>query len=206
MKEFTTLEIQRKYNEYAPQYDRRDLLRQLSRQHRLRQRLFQKATGQVLEVAIGTGANLPFYSRSCQITGIDLSRPMLDIARQHSELLGLRLTLLEMDATLLAFPDQSFDTVVSSLSLCTFPDPLDALAEMARVCRPEGRILLLEHGRSDRKLLRKWQDRLAAHHARRLGCQWNREPLDLVRQAGLQVISARRSFFGIFHEFEAKPA
>jgi ubiquinone/menaquinone biosynthesis C-methylase UbiE len=131
---------------------------------------------------------------------------MLDIARQRAKKLGIDVSFLLMDAENLAFPDRSFDTVVDSLSLCTFPDPLIALKEMARVCRSEGRILLLEHGRSDSEWLGCWQDRRADKHAKQLCCHWNREPLDLVRQAGLKLISARRTFFGILHVIEAAPS
>ena len=110
-----------------------------------------------------------------------------------------------MDAESLAFPSHTFDTVVSALTVCTFANPVAALREMARVCRADGRLLLLEHGRSDREWLGRWQDRRADRHAKTLGCRWNREPLELVRQAGLGVIAARRVFFGIFHVLEVKP-
>ena len=103
----------------------------------------------------------------------------------------------------MAFPDQTFDTVVDTLGLCTFSDPVAALWEMARVCRPNGRLLLLEHGRSGHEWLGHWQDRRADRHEKRLGCRWNREPLDLVRQAGLKVLKAERTFLGIFHLLEA---
>ena len=130
---------------------------------------------------------------------------MLEIARQRGIALGLHTAFLVMDGESLAFSDQSFDTVVDSLTLCTFPDPVAALQEMARVCRTDGHILLLEHGRSNHGWLGQWQDRQADRHARKLGCRWNREPLDLVSQAGLTVISCRRTFLGIFHEIKAKP-
>ncbi len=77
---------------------------------------------------------------------------------------------------------------------------------MERVRRPNGRILLLEHGRSDVGWLGRLQDRREEAHAERLGCQWNREPLELLRRAGLRPTSARRTFLGIFHEIEAGPA
>jgi ubiquinone/menaquinone biosynthesis C-methylase UbiE len=109
------------------------------------------------------------------------------------------------DAQTLPFRDKSFDTVVSSLSTCTFPDPVAALKEMARVCRPTGKILLLEHGRSDRERLGCWQDRHADQFAKPLGCNWNREPLELTKDAGLKVVRGRRTFFGIFHQIEAVP-
>ena len=109
-------------------------------------------------------------------------------------------------AEALDFPDRSFDTVVSSLSLCTFPDPVAAVREMARVCQPGGRILLLEHGRSDHEWLGRWMDRRADRHAKRVGCCWNRHPLDIVQQAGLTLVNAKRSFLGIMHQIEARPS
>jgi ubiquinone/menaquinone biosynthesis C-methylase UbiE len=114
-------------------------------------------------------------------------------------------SFLLADAEALPLRDKSFETVVSSLTTCTFPDPVAALREMARVCRTGGKILLLDHGRSNREWLGRWQDRRDDRHARQLGCHWNREPLKLVRKAGLTVARAYRTFFGIFHVIEAKP-
>jgi len=108
-----------------------------------------------------------------------------------------------MDAENLGFPDQSFDTIVSSLSTCTFPNPVGALKEMARVCRTDGRILLLEHGRSNWERIGRWQDKRAPKHAEMLGCHWNREPLDLVREADLIPFTFHRTFFGMVHVIEA---
>ena len=199
-------EIRQKYDRFAPWYDLVDGVQEFLGVKRLRRKLVQRASGKVLEIAVGTGKNLRYYPRACWLTALDLTPAMLEIARKRSERLGLNATFLVMDAEALAFPDQSFDTVVSSLSLCTFPDPVAALREMARVCRADGRILLLEHGRSEREWLGRWQDRRAHRHAKALGCRWNREPLELAHQARLTLIAARRTFFGIFHEIEAMPS
>lgn len=199
-------DIQQKYNQFAPWYDLVEGLPELLGVRTLRHTLLQRAAGRVLEVAVGTGKNLRHYPSSCQLTAIDLSPAMLAIAHKRANRLGLDMTFGVMDAEQLAFADQCFDTVVDSLTLCTFPDPIAALRELARVCKPAGHILLLEHGRSDRAGLGRWQDRWAARHARRLGCQWNREPLALVRQAGLRLLATRRTFFGVFHVMETVPA
>jgi ubiquinone/menaquinone biosynthesis C-methylase UbiE len=198
-------EILQKYEKFAPWYDLGEGVLEFLGVKNLRRRLLQRASNRVLEVAIGTGKNLRYYPKGCQITAVDLSPAMLDIARRHARDLSLHVTFFVMDGETLGFRDQSFDTVVDSLTLCTFPAPVVALREMARVCRTDGRILLIEHGRSERGWLGHWQDRKADRHALMLGCRWNREPLDLVRQAGLTLITARRTFFGIFHEIEAKP-
>lgn len=130
---------------------------------------------------------------------------MLNVARKRADRLDLDATFHVMDAEALDFPDSSFATVVSTLSTCTFPDPVKALREMARVCRPGGKVLLLEHGRSSHSQLAHFQDRHAEGFAKPLGCHWNREPLELVKHAGLSPVTARRTFFGVLHTVEAIP-
>lgn len=201
----STNEIQQRYNAFAPWYNRLEGLLELSGLRSLRRGLLQHAAGNVLEVAVGTGQTLPYYPPSCRLTAVDVSSAMLALARQRATRLGRRVTFQVMDAERLAFPDHHFDTVVDTLAVCTFPQPVVALREMARVCKPDGRLLLLEHGRSDRAWLGRWQDRWAARHAAQLGCWWNREPLALVRQAGLQPLAIRKTFFGIFQVMEVLP-
>jgi len=204
--QLTSRELRQKYNEFAPKYDLLEGVPELLGVWRLRRSLLAKLSGRVLEVAAGTGKNFRYHPSGCKIIAVDLSLEMLKIARRRSLRLHRHIPFAVMDAESLAFPARSFDTVVSSLTLCTFPDPVAALREMVRVCRADGRILLLEHGRSDREWLGRWQDRRTDRHAEYLGCHWNREPLDLVRQAGLRVLANRRIFLGIFHEIEAVPA
>jgi ubiquinone/menaquinone biosynthesis C-methylase UbiE len=202
----TQEEIRLKYNRFAPWYDFTEGLPEILGVKNLRRTLLQRAVGQVLEVAVGTGKNLPYYPTACRLTAVDVSLAMVTRARQRANKLGLHVHFQVMDAAHLGFPDQHFDTIVDALALCTFPNPVAVLREMARVCRPEGHILLLEHGHSDRAWLGRWQDRHAERHARHLGCHWNREPLALVRQAELRLLTAARHFFGIFHLLEAAPA
>ena len=199
----TQSEISQKYDRFARWYDWVEGIPDLLGLTRLRRRLMQQASGRVLEVAVGTGKNLPYYQRECRIIAVDLSREMLNIARKRAAKLSMNVSFLLADAEALPFSDGSFDTVVSSLSTCTFPDPVAALKEMARVCRPKGKVLLLEHGRSDREWLGRWQDRHADQFAKPLGCHWNREPLELLRRTGLKVYQAKRNFFGIFQQIES---
>jgi ubiquinone/menaquinone biosynthesis C-methylase UbiE len=201
---FTSQEISRKYDGFARWYDWLEGIPNLLGLGRLRRMLLRRASGKVLEVAIGTGKNLTYYPRDCRIIALDLSSEMLKVARTGAAKLSLHVSFLIADAEALPFPEHSFDTVVSSLSTCTFPNPEAALKEIARVCRPTGKVLLLEHGRSDREWLGRWQDRHADQFAKPLGCHWNREPLELAKQAGLKVVKSRRSFFGVFHLIEAE--
>ena len=198
-------EISQKYDRFARWYDWVEGIPGLLGVNRLRYRMLQRASGTVLEVAIGTGKNLSYYPRGCRIIGADASKEMLAVAQKRASRLQLNISFLLADAEALPFSAETFDTVVSSLSTCTFPNPVLALQEMARVCRPEGKILLLEHGRSDREWLGRFQDRTAERHAKQLGCHWNRQPLDFVRRAGLKINKAERVFFGIFNQIEAAP-
>ncbi|MDI3328371.1 MAG: methyltransferase domain-containing protein [Alicyclobacillaceae bacterium] len=199
---FTHQEIREKYERMARWYDIGEGIPEVLGLRRLRRALLAGASGDVLEVAVGTGKNLPFYPADCRITAVDLSPSMIETARRRAKRLGRPVDFHVQPAEALTFPDGRFDTVVSSMSLCTFPDPVQALREMARVCRKGGRILLLEHGRSDREWLGRWQDRRADRHAETLGCHWNRRPVELIEKAGLTPVRIRRFFLGIFHMIE----
>lgn len=205
-RKMTGEEIQQAYDQLAPDYDRMTFVeRTLFGLDRQRRRLFQGVTGHVLDVACGAGANFASLRDAHHITAVDLSLGMLNIARRKAEELGLTIDLRAMDAGALEFADNSFDVVISALSTCTFPDPVTALREMGRVVKPDGRILLLEHGRSSWGLIGHHQDRTAHRHFEVAGCRWNQEPLDLVRAAGLTVTDHQGSFFGIFHTIMAHP-
>ena len=172
---------------------------------RYRRRLFWNARGRVLDVACGTGTNRRYLPDAVEYVGVDLSPAVLREAEASFDDLERGVNLLEMDAGALDFPDDSFDTVVSSLSTCTFPDPDAALREMARVCEPDGRILLLEHGRSDVGPVARFQDWRADAHYEKHGCRWNQEPTAVVAGTGVQVLSTRSSMLGIVTEIVARP-
>ncbi len=203
--QLTTKKIAGKYNHFARWFDLVEGVLDLLGVRKLRKRLLRQASGQVLEVAVGTGKNLRHYPDGCQIIAVDVSSKMLSVGRKRAAKLSMNVSFSLADAEALPFSDKTFDTVVSSLTTCTFPNPVTALKEMARVCQPGGRILLIEHGRSDRAWLGHWQDRREDSFAKQLGCHWNRETLELVRQAGLKVQNSRRIFFGVFHTIDAEP-
>jgi ubiquinone/menaquinone biosynthesis C-methylase UbiE len=201
----TLSEISEKYDRFARWYDLAEGIPEALGLTRLRKQLLRGVSGKVLEVAAGTGKNLRYYPHNCQITGVDLSKEMLKIAQKRASSLSMRLPVIVADAENLPFANESFDTVISTLSTCTFPTPLNAIKEMRRVCKRDGQILLLEHGRSSREWLGRWQDRHEDSFAKRAGCHWNREPLQMANMANLKVTAASRRFFGIFHLIEAKP-
>jgi len=197
-------EIRRAYARIAPWYDVLELIPELMGIRAMRRRILARSSGRVLEVAAGTGRNITHHRSDVQLIATDMSLDMLLRARRKARARQLAAQFAVMDGEMLAVRDQAFDTVLSTLTLCTFADPLKALREMARVCVPDGRILLVEHGRSSRTRVADWQDRHAERHAQSLGCHWNREPLELVREAGLDVEHSDRNFLGIFHVIEAR--
>jgi ubiquinone/menaquinone biosynthesis C-methylase UbiE len=203
--EFASRDLAAKYDRFARSYDILEGVLGYFGVTHLRRKVFSKASGKVLEVAVGTGKNLSYYRGDCQIIAVDLSKQMLKRARERAAKLKSGVQFSLADAEALPFRDRSFDTVVSSLSTCTFPNPAKALQEMARVSKPSGKILLVEHGRSDREWLGRWQDRHEDKFAKPFGCHWNREPLELAKGAGLKVTRSQRSFFGVFHQIEARP-
>lgn len=200
-------QIQKAYNEIAEQYEKKIWFDQhILGVARLRKKLLSKAFGKILDVACGTGQNFQFFAPNSQIMAVDLSPNMLDMARMNANHYGLNVQFAVMDAEKLEFPDESFDTVVSTLSTCTFPNPVKALQEMKRVCRPDGLILLLEHGRSSMAWFASYQDRHEyQHYQDHAGCRWNQDPLDSVQAAGLKVSKNKRNILGMFHTIEARP-
>jgi ubiquinone/menaquinone biosynthesis C-methylase UbiE len=154
---------------------------------RYRKKLVSQAKGKILEISIGTGRNLPFYPDGREIIGVDVSEKMLEEARTFASNLGISVALLVMDAENLGFKDGTFDTVLCTLSLCTILNPVQALSEMKRVCKSEGKILLLEHVRSHNSFLGKIQDWLTPFNVRKIGCHLNRDTVKNAKKAGLDI-------------------
>jgi ubiquinone/menaquinone biosynthesis C-methylase UbiE len=158
-------------------------------------------------VAIGTGRNLPYYPDGVRLTGIDLSAKMLGIARDRAAGLGRPADLRPGDAQVLDFPDGSFDTVLCTLGLCAIPDDRRAISEMARVLRPGGRLLLVDHIAARPAVLRVLQwlyERITIPLA---GEHFRRRPLSRVRDLGFRIEQVERFRLGIVERLVAtKPA
>lgn len=160
----------------------------------IRRDVLSHASGTVLEIGAGTGLNLELYPS--EVTSLTLAEPEQPMIKQLSPKLDHRvLQVVQAPAEALPFVDESFDTVVSTLVLCTVSDPAKALGEARRVLRPDGRLLFLEHVRGEPKLA-KWQDRLnpinkvVAH-----GCNCNRDTLASIRAAGFNVLRVSQEEF-----------
>lgn len=192
------------YDMMAPRYDRVIAIADRVLFADGRQWACAAATGRVLEIAIGTGRNLPFYPPGAQLTGVDLSPGMLARARTRAETLAHPVDLQLGDAQRLSFPDASFDAVVATLTMCSIPDDQAAVAEMARVLRPGGRLVLLDHVVSTSRPVRAVQRLLDPALVRLQGDHLLRDPDIAVRRAGLVIEELTRSRWGIVLRLAAR--
>jgi ubiquinone/menaquinone biosynthesis C-methylase UbiE len=202
-----TAKMRRVWEKGAPDYDRQIAFFEKIWFGGGREWLGARARGRVLEVAIGTGLNLPFYPADTTIAGIDLSPAMLAIARRRAADLGVHVDLHTGDAEALPFENATFDTVVCALSLCTIPDPASAIAEMRRVLVPGGRLLLLDHVGSTWPPIWAGQWLLEQVTIRAAGEHFTRRQLPLVRAAGFDIVEVQRLKAGTVERvFARKPA
>jgi ubiquinone/menaquinone biosynthesis C-methylase UbiE len=155
-----------------------------------RAQLIPKASGVVLEVGIGSGLNLPFFPRTItHLAGVDPSAELLSLARRKLGGVSFPVALFCRSAEELPFHERSFDTVVLTWTLCSIADPTQALAEVKRVLKPDGRLLFVEHGLSSDAKVQKWQHRLTPVWKRiGGGCHLNRKIDALIRPAGFCIV------------------
>lgn len=155
-----------------------------------REQLVSRARGRVLEIGIGTGRNLPFYDRDKleSLCGLDPAAQMHGLARKRARKAQLQVELLTLPAERIPAEDESFDTVLTTFTLCTIPDAATALCEMRRVLKTDGILLFCEHGRAPDAGVRRWQDRLTpAWKPIAGGCHLNRDIPALLDAGGFAV-------------------
>jgi ubiquinone/menaquinone biosynthesis C-methylase UbiE len=192
------------HRELADEYEKQSWLMHLL-SGRYRERQFSTAEGRVLEVACGIGENFRYLPEALDVVAVDISPDMLAKAQTEANDLRHDIDLHRMNAHDLPLADDSFETVVSSFSTCTFPKPFAALAEMGRVCKPDGQVLLLEHGKSDPWPLAKLQERRADSKYENEGCRLWDDPVEVVRQSELAVEDFHRWFLGYITGITARP-
>ncbi len=156
------------------------------------QRMGITQSDRVLEVGVGTGINLTLYPRDSAITGIDFSSSMLEKARERVAKRGLsKVRLLEMDAASLTFADNSFDIVYAPYLISVVPDPVAVAREMRRVCRPGGRIIVLNHFRSPNTFV-AWMERLISPLTIHIGFKSDLDLPGFLAQADLKPVSIEK--------------
>jgi ubiquinone/menaquinone biosynthesis C-methylase UbiE len=195
---------QRRYDRQALWYDLNDIPMELFARA-LRRQLWGKVDGgRVLEVGVGTGRNLPYHPPQSGVTAIDISPKLLAKAARKAHKKGQPVELGLMDAQRLAFGDGSFDSAAATFVFCSVPDPLVGLAEVRRVLKPGGRLLLLEHVRSKNRLLGWLMDRLNPLFVRLSGANINRDTVGNVGRAGFEIVAVDSHMGGLVKLIEAR--
>ncbi len=175
-----------RYNRIAWFYDRVESLPEIFFSG-WRRRLLARAEGKILEVGVGTGKNFQYYPPGADVTGIDIADRMISIAQRNARERGLPFRIEEGDAEQLAWPDNSFDTIVATFVFCSVPDPLKGLRELRRVVKPAGRVLLLEHVRIDMPVVGRLMDLMNPLVVRMVGANINRRTVENVRVTGFAI-------------------
>ena len=186
--------IIRRYNRISGIYESMD--RMIKEQWR--KELLSQVSGKVLEVGIGTGANLPYYPNDiASLTGIDFSKGMLKYAKEKAAkgTFSFPIELIEADIQKLPFSDNTFDSIVATCVFCSVPDPIKGLKELQRICKPSGRIFMLEHMRSENEIAGLVMDLLNPVTVRLWGANINRKTIKNIKFAGL-TLEAEKNLMG----------
>jgi len=200
------IDIKRKYDRIAIFYDAMENIIENRIFKKWRQAYIPKLTGNILEIGVGTGKNLPYYNKNAKVIGIDISSKMLSRAKNKLEKLGNKnIKLLEMDAQCLDFEDESFDSVVTTFVWCTVPWPVKGLSEARRVLKNGGQAHFVEHVLSENKILALLENvhnpvtRLVA------GVNVNRDTKANIIKAGFNVVEDKKlAYYDIFRYFKAE--
>lgn len=175
--------IKKRYDRISSLFDVMDHMIQPS----WRKDLLENLQGNLLEVGVGTGANLTYYPANANVTGIDFSPKMLAKAYEKVNKAKAKIELKEMDAQRMDFSDNTFDVVVSTCVFCSVPDPIKGLKEIRRVVKPEGKILMLEHMRSENPFVGSILDLINPITVRMIGVNVNRKTIENIEKACLKV-------------------
>ncbi|MFQ6052486.1 MAG: class I SAM-dependent methyltransferase [Candidatus Hydrothermarchaeota archaeon] len=199
-------EVKRRYDRIANFYNFYELPMEIIFFKKWRKELLSDLHGRVLEIGVGTGKNLTYYPNDSEVTGIDISPKMLEKARKL--IIAKNLTNIDlkiMDAEHIDFPDDYFDFVVGTFVLCSVPDPVSTLKEMSRVCKDNGKIMLLEHMQSQNPFIAKILDFINPLTRDIFGFNVNRKTIVNIKKAGLKIEKAQNLLADIFKMIVAAP-
>jgi ubiquinone/menaquinone biosynthesis C-methylase UbiE len=194
-----TLVIRRRYNRYSKFYDFFELPMEVLFS-KWRKKLVKYVSGKVLEVGVGTGKNIKYYPNDIDLTAIDFSEGMLSKAiKKYKDKSNIKFIQMDIQAT--NFESDTFDTVIASYVFCSVPDPIKGLKEIKRICKKDGKIILLEHVKSDNRLIGVLMDLINPLIVRLLGFNINRNTENNIITSGFhdyQVINLLLNVFRMF--------
>ncbi len=204
--QYRATEITRgRYNRIAPLYDLMESLIERSRYSKWRELLWNKVEGNnILEIGVGTGKNFPYYPPDAEITAVDFSDEMLERAKDRASKQKVKVHLEQMNVQNLEFEDNTFDTVVASFVFCSVPEPVRGLMEIERVCKPGGKVALLEHVLSANYILGGLMNLVNPLVVRMVGANINRRTVNNVIKSDLVLEQVTDLGAGIFKLIEGR--
>jgi ubiquinone/menaquinone biosynthesis C-methylase UbiE len=185
----------RKFDKQSKMYEIR---RKKLTERAWREKLISCASGRVLEVAVGAGANFHYYPQRIALTAVDFSPDMLNKAKIAAKDYGIEAEFVLSDVESLSFPDNSFDSIVSTLSFCGYDDPMFVLELFNKWCKSEGQILLMEHGVSSNRLVGGFQHLMNPLFRKVVGCNFDRDIIKILH-ANLEVKNMEHHMLGAVH-------
>lgn len=186
--------IKKRYNRASAFYDIMEAPMEAMALKSWRIDAMKELEGKVLEIGVGTGKNIEYYPDSLEITAIDFSEKMLEKAKKQASLHNKKVDLLLMDAEHMDFANDTFDTVFTTCVFCSVPNPVNGLLEIMRVCKPGGKIVMIEHVRSEKKVLGVIMDVLNPLVVNLYGANINRKTLENINKAGYSKVEVTNLF------------
>lgn len=203
--------IKKRYDRVAPVYDSLEYLMEKGKMGDWRQNLWQRVEDKIdkdnmrlLEAGVGSGKNIEYYPDNIKIYAIDFSPKMIQEAEKKAKKYNREVKLLEMDIQDLNFEDNNFDLIVTSCVFCSVPDPVKGLKELKRVLKKDGRIIMLEHMRSQNELVGKLMDWFNWVSLYTWGANINRKTIENIEKAGLKLVEVNDLMSDIVKEIELK--
>lgn len=197
-----TKKIMKRYNRIASIYDILEKPMENMAVGKLREEIFKEVSGKVLEVGVGTGKNIEFYPENAEVTAIDFSEKMLNKARRKASILNRNVELLVMDAEDMKFNDNTFDYIITTCVFCSIPDPIKGFSEVKRVLKPSGKMIMIEHVRSEGKILGLVMDLMNPAVVSLMGANINRNTHLNAQKSGFENIKVTKLWKDIVIKIE----
>lgn len=195
-----TEKIRKRYDRASRFYDLLESPMEAMSLKEWRIKVMEQLYGKVLEVGVGTGKNIAYYPNNLDITAIDFSNKMLDKAKEKAKKYAKEVTLIEMDAQNMNLPDNYFDCVFTTCVFCSVPDPVMGLSEIRRVCKSGGKIIMIEHVRSEKAVLGVLMDLFNPIVVSCYGANINRRTVENIKLAGFTAVEVKNLFSDIVME------
>lgn len=196
--------IRKRYNRVSRVYDILESPMEIMALKQWRIDLMKELRGDVLEIGVGTGKNIEYYPEDINITAIDFSEKMLEKAKNKAEKFNKNVKLLQMDAQDMQFPDNTFDIVFTTCVFCSVPDPIKGLREMRRVCKPNGKIIMIEHMRSEKAVIGLIMDILNPIVVNTYGANINRRTVENIYKSGFSHVNVKNLRYDIVKKIVIK--